>query len=81
MRSLAVLALAAAALMIDVPGAKAAAWCSWYDPYTYNCGFYTYAQCMANISGVGGYCARNAAEPTVIIEEPRRHRVKRRHRG
>ena len=42
--------------------ARAGAWCSWYDPYTYNCGFTTFAQCQANISGMGGYCARNVYE-------------------
>jgi hypothetical protein len=24
-----------------------------------NCGFTTFDQCMANVSGIGGYCARN----------------------
>ena len=32
-----------------------------------NCGFTTYAQCMATVSGVGGFCERNSfykgAEP------------------
>jgi hypothetical protein len=38
---------------------EAAAWCAYYDASTYNCGFHTFAQCRANISGVGGYCAPN----------------------
>ncbi|HEV2957321.1 MAG TPA: DUF3551 domain-containing protein [Xanthobacteraceae bacterium] len=42
--------------------ARAGAWCAWYDPYTYNCGFNTFQQCQANISGMGGYCARNVYE-------------------
>jgi len=42
--------------------AHAGAWCAWYDPYTYNCGFRTFEQCQATISGAGGYCARNVNE-------------------
>jgi hypothetical protein len=44
--------------------ASAAPWCAWYDAYTYNCGFYTFEQCRATISGVGGICYRNVYEPT-----------------
>lgn len=49
------------ALTIDAAssGAKAAPWCAWYDAYTYNCGFYTFQQCLATASGAGGSCARN----------------------
>ena len=43
--------------------ARWAPWCAWYDPYTYNCGFQTFAQCLATISGAGGYCARNVYGP------------------
>ena len=51
------------ALMLTGAGeARAGAWCAWYDPYTYNCGFATFAQCQATVSGAGGYCARNVAE-------------------
>jgi hypothetical protein len=42
--------------------ARAGAWCAWYDPYTYNCGFNTFEQCQATVSGAGGYCARNVNE-------------------
>jgi len=41
--------------------AGAAAWCAHYDVSTSNCGFHSYQQCLANISGVGGYCAPNYA--------------------
>jgi hypothetical protein len=34
-------------------------WCSRYDAYSYNCGFKTWQQCQANISGMGGYCYQN----------------------
>jgi hypothetical protein len=59
---LATLAVVAFTTVFDArSGAYAqGAWCSWYDAYTYNCGFYTYEQCLANIQGVGGWCAPNA---------------------
>ncbi len=50
--------------------ARAGAWCAWYDPYTYNCGFATFAQCQATVSGAGGYCARNVHESQNVV--PRR---------
>jgi len=32
-------------------------WCAFYDAlYATNCGFSTYEQCLATVSGVGGYC-------------------------
>jgi hypothetical protein len=37
-------------------------WCSQYTGSmggSMNCGFSTYAQCMANVSGIGGFCIRN----------------------
>ncbi|MGE0752479.1 MAG: DUF3551 domain-containing protein [Variibacter sp.] len=56
-------------------------WCAYYDPYTYNCGFTSYEQCLATVSGVGGTCrpnARAAHENRGYDDEaPRR----RRHRG
>ena len=42
--------------------ANAAAWCAHYDVSTSNCGFHTYQQCLATISGIGGYCAPNYAD-------------------
>ena len=36
-------------------------WCAQYntgDSAT-NCGFVTYRQCMATVSGIGGFCVRN----------------------
>ena len=59
--------------------AKAGSWCSFYDASTYNCGFNSYAQCLANISGVGGLCRQNFFEPRtyaprVYYPRQRRHR-------
>ena len=47
---------------IGTTSANAAAWCAYYDPSTFNCGFHTFEQCRANISGVGGYCSPNTYE-------------------
>ena len=47
-------------------------WCAVYDvgDAAYNCGFVTYEQCRASVSGIGGTCMRNttytpAAAPRV----------------
>jgi Protein of unknown function (DUF3551) len=36
-------------------------WCAIYDvgDAAYNCGFVTYEQCRASVSGIGGTCMRN----------------------
>ena len=36
-------------------------WCAVYNmgDNAYNCGFATYEQCRATISGIGGFCERN----------------------
>ena len=36
-------------------------WCASYTKGSTNCGFYSYAQCLANVTGIGGYCSRNPA--------------------
>jgi hypothetical protein len=57
-------AVAAALLLADArTEASAGAWCAWYDPSTYNCGFRTYQQCLWTISGAGGMCRPNHFEP------------------
>ena len=57
-------AVAGAASMFTATNAKAqyAAWCSEYSRRGgggTNCGFYTFDQCLANISGIGGRCYPN----------------------
>ena len=36
-------------------------WCAQYNGRgaARNCGFVTYRQCMATVSGIGGFCERN----------------------
>ena len=48
-------------LSLAADGAHAAPWCANYGFRT-NCGFYTFAQCMATISGNAGFCSRNQFE-------------------
>ena len=75
MRMITMAGLVAAALLADAGArnAEAAAWCAWYDAYTYNCGYYTFEQCLATIRGAGGYCARNVYDYGRRTE-PRRDR-------
>jgi Protein of unknown function (DUF3551) len=61
----AALCLFAAAFVAAAIGTPAHAqnypWCAFYTgPFqATNCGFSTYQQCMATISGIGGYCQPN----------------------
>ena len=64
--------IAAAAVTMALPlfwaapaRAQTYPWCSVYNPRgdVQNCGFSTYQQCMANVSGIGGYCMRNPLYP------------------
>jgi len=55
----------AAAVALGAPAnAKEPGWCATYRNGGNNCGFNTYEQCMAAISGVGGFCNKSPyAEP------------------
>jgi Protein of unknown function (DUF3551) len=48
-------------MAIDAAVAQNYPWCAQYGIRggPRNCGFVTYQQCMATISGLGGYCERN----------------------
>jgi hypothetical protein len=59
MRILLALGLLIATLIIDARREAAAQWCAYYDPYTYTCGFVSFNQCLATVSGVGGFCRRD----------------------
>jgi len=55
-------ATALAALSATAAHAQNYPWCSQYSGGmggSMNCGFSTYAQCMENVSGIGGFCMRN----------------------
>ncbi|HEY7244858.1 MAG TPA: DUF3551 domain-containing protein [Xanthobacteraceae bacterium] len=54
-----------ATLLLGTGAAEAAPWCTEYGGARgggSNCGFYSFEQCMANASGNGGFCRRNAFE-------------------
>ena len=54
--------IGASLFMLAIGGtqAEAAAWCAYYDRSTSNCGFRTFQQCLATISGQSGaWCAQN----------------------
>jgi Protein of unknown function (DUF3551) len=61
MRSILVAAAMAGALSVITTDAEAqyAPWCSGYNRGEFNCGWYTYQQCMDNIFGIGGWCYAN----------------------
>ena len=50
------------ALLLAGGAAQAAPWCAHYNTGLNDCAFYSYRQCMAALSGVGGYCGRNGFE-------------------
>jgi hypothetical protein len=56
-------ALAALALFAPTPGhADPYKWCAQYGGHSgggRNCGFVTWDQCMATVSGIGGFCEPN----------------------
>ena len=65
-------ALAAAAVLATLTmdsgnraEAQQARYCAHYDWSTVNCGFHTRAQCLATVSGIGGYCSRELYGPRV----------------
>ena len=60
MRSIVLVAAAVAALSLTTIHARAdGAWCARDVRGGTNCGFHTYAQCRADISGIGGSCTPN----------------------
>jgi hypothetical protein len=65
MGKISLIAVAAATFLLSTGGAQAAPWCANYGGRGgggTNCGFYSFAQCMAAVSGTGGFCTRNYAE-------------------
>jgi hypothetical protein len=50
-------------VLADTASAQNYPWCAqygWHGGGGRNCGFSTWQQCMATVSGVGGYCEPNA---------------------
>jgi hypothetical protein len=77
MRAIAIIALTSAGLALSSLGAEAAPWCARYPEGASNCGFHTFAQCQATVSGRGGFCDQNSFE-AYGYQQPRQQRSARR---
>jgi hypothetical protein len=73
MRTIAVVSIMFAALFLSTDGTHAAPWCADYTGKGgSNCGFYSFQQCQATVSGRGGFCRSNPFEAYAAAREPRR---------
>jgi hypothetical protein len=78
MRTIPLIAITFAGLSLSAIGARAdGTWCAHYGVPHSNCGFYSFQQCMAAISGNGGFCQLNpfsasAGSAYGSAREPRR---------
>jgi hypothetical protein len=55
-------------------------WCAYYGATIggggTNCGFTSFQQCLATVSGIGGYCAENTQyQPPAAVHRTRKHTV------
>jgi Protein of unknown function (DUF3551) len=71
-------AVIAAPLMVLSTGTASAQnypWCAVYNLRggATNCGFVSFAQCQATVSGIGGFCQRNSM---YVPAQPRRKRYR-----
>jgi hypothetical protein len=70
------LAAILSALVIGTPArAQNYPWCALYSSSLggENCGFSTYEQCMATVSGIGGFCQTNTLYAPPATPRPRRN--------
>jgi hypothetical protein len=78
MRIVTIFAVLVAVLCVTARAAPAQAreypWCARYDVWTYNCGFVTFQQCLATISGAGGICTPNPRAVAINDERPLRQK-------
>ena len=59
MRTVSSISIILATLFLSSMGAQAARWCAHYGGQGgTNCGFHSYEQCQAAISGNGGFCSQ-----------------------
>ena len=76
---------AAAGAMSTRAEAQNYPWCAYYSGGSMggggtNCGFTTYEQCMADVSGIGGLCMRNTQYIPAPAPRPDYRPHRRRHR-
>jgi hypothetical protein len=83
MRALTMWGAAAAISLLATPAMAQGTWCAEaYGAGAYrNCGYYSFQQCLAGASGVGGFCYPSPYASSATVAEPRK-RTKRskRHR-
>jgi hypothetical protein len=75
MRRILPVAIAIAALSVSNTGTRAdGTWCAHYGTGLdgMNCGFYSFEQCRATVSGVGGFCLANLSSAYAAARDPRR---------
>jgi hypothetical protein len=74
MRTIALVSITLATLSTSTIGARAeGSWCANYGGTGgTNCGFYSYQQCLAAISGNGGFCSQNGFYGTARDSRRRR---------
>ena len=75
----ALLGLVGAVMVFGTPAhAQNYPWCAQYSGSALggaqNCGFVSFAQCMATVSGIGGFCVQNT-----MYQPPQRARKKKSH--
>jgi hypothetical protein len=79
MRTIPLVAITFAALSLSAVGARAeGTWCAHYSGRGgTNCGFYSFEQCRATVSGIGGFCQPNPFSAYGAAREPRRKSYRR----
>ena len=80
MRTIPLLAITLAALSLSIGGARAdGTWCAHYGTRggATNCGFYSFEQCRATVSGIGGFCQASPGTTSGVTREPRRRSYRR----
>ena len=76
MRYVIVIALVVVASSVVPRGAHAETyypWCAYYSAWSYSCGFTSFRQCLATVSGVGGACRPNPYGAPVADARGKRH--------
>jgi hypothetical protein len=77
MRSIIMAAVVIGAALPSAGHAQTYPWCAQYGRMGgggRNCGFSTYEQCLATVSGIGGFCERNTfyTAPERVVRRPKR---------
>jgi hypothetical protein len=74
MRSLFILTAIAATVLATAAKAQNYPWCALYKDGAMNCGFTTFQQCLATVSGSGGFCTQNSTYQPSSATRPRNQR-------